>query len=43
MFKRCLVCNTPFPTNDLLEHFPTVERVVFDHTRGWLRVVCRRL
>ena len=41
MFKRCLVCNTPFPNNDLLEHFPTGERVAFDPTRGRLWAVCR--
>ena len=41
MFKRCLVCETPFPPNDVLERFPTGERVAFDSARGRLWAVCR--
>ncbi len=41
MFTRCLVCSTPFPSNDVLERFPTGERVAFDPVRGRLWAVCR--
>jgi hypothetical protein len=41
VFKRCLVCETPFPPNDVLERFPTGERVAFDPGRGRLWAVCR--
>ena len=41
MFKRCLVCETPFPPNDVLERFPTGERVAFDSERGRLWAICR--
>lgn len=41
MFKRCLVCETPFPPNELLEHFPTADRIAFDPARGRLWAVCR--
>ena len=41
MFKRCLVCDTPFPANDLIERFPTGDRVAFDPDRGRLWAVCR--
>ena len=41
MFKRCLVCNTPFPDNQILERFPTGDRVAFDPGRGRLWAVCK--
>jgi hypothetical protein len=41
VFKRCLVCETPFPPNEQLEHFPTGERIAFDPQRGRLWAVCR--
>ena len=41
MFKRCLVCETPFPPNEQLEHFPTGDRVAFDPARGRLWAICR--
>ena len=41
MFKRCLVCNTPFPENQILERFPIGDRVAFDPGRGRLWAVCR--
>ncbi|MBW3533648.1 MAG: hypothetical protein KY453_00300 [Gemmatimonadetes bacterium] len=41
MFTRCLVCATPFPPNEALEHFPTGRRVAFDPVRGRLWAVCR--
>jgi hypothetical protein len=41
VFKRCLVCETPFPPNDVLERFPTGERVAFDPGRGRLWAICR--
>lgn len=41
MFKRCLVCHSPFPENESLEHFPTGVRVAYDPGRGRLWAVCR--
>lgn len=41
MYKRCLVCDAPFPGNDLLERFPTADRIAFDPSRGRLWAVCR--
>lgn len=41
MFRRCLVCATPFQPNDQLEHFPLGERVAFDPGRGRLWAVCK--
>ena len=41
MFKRCLVCNTPFPDNQILERFPTGDWVAFDPGRARLWAVCR--
>lgn len=41
MFTRCLVCQSPFPENEVLEHFPRGERVAFDAARGRLWAVCR--
>lgn len=40
MFTRCLVCLTPFPRNEVLEHFPMGDRVAFDPGRGRLWSVC---
>lgn len=42
MFSRCLVCQTPFPDNQEMEHFPKGERVAFDPARGRLWAVCTR-
>lgn len=41
MFRRCLVCHTPFPPNEALEHFPLGIRVAFDPSRGRLWAVCK--
>jgi hypothetical protein len=41
MYKRCLVCNTPFPPNEGLEHLPLGIRVAFDPNRGRLWAVCK--
>ncbi len=41
MFTHCLVCHTPFPANEELEHFPTSTRVAYDAERGRLWAVCR--
>ena len=41
MYTRCLVCHTPFPANELLEHLPLGLRVAFDPSRGRLWAVCR--
>lgn len=41
MFKRCLVCETPFPANEVLERFPTGDRIAFDPGRGRLWAICR--
>jgi len=42
LFTRCLVCVTPFPENEELEHFPRGDRVAFDPSRGRLWVICKR-
>lgn len=41
MFTRCLVCHTPFPANETLEHFPRGSRVAYDPARGRLWAVCQ--
>jgi hypothetical protein len=41
MFKRCLVCHSPFHTNDSLEHLPLGTRVAYDPSRGRLWAVCK--
>ena len=41
MYQRCLVCHTPFPPNESLEHFPTAVRVAFDPSKGRLWAVCK--
>ncbi|MFC1575860.1 hypothetical protein ACFL5A_04385 [Gemmatimonadota bacterium] len=41
MFKRCLVCTTPFPANESLEYFPTALRVAFDPGKGRLWAICK--
>lgn len=38
--RCCLVCNLPFPGNDVLEHLPRGRRIAFDAGRGRLWVVC---
>ena len=40
MFTRCLVCHSPFPANEALEHFPQGLRVAFDPSRGRLWAIC---
>ncbi len=40
MFTRCLVCNTPFDGNEVLEHFPRGTRVAYDPDRGRLWAIC---
>ena len=41
MYQRCLVCHTPFPPNEALEHFPTGIRVAFDPGKGRLWAICK--
>ena len=41
MFTHCLVCHTPFPSNEELEYFSTSTRVAYDAVRGRLWAVCR--
>ena len=41
MFTRCLVCQIPFPANELLAHFSTANRIAFDPDRGRLWAICR--
>ena len=41
MYTRCLVCQTPFPENEALEHFPRGDRVAYDPRRGRLWAICR--
>ena len=41
MYKRCIVCATPFEPNEELEHLPNGKRLAFDPGRGRLWVVCR--
>lgn len=41
MYTRCLVCQTPFPENEALEHFPRADRVAYDPERGRLWAICR--
>ena len=41
MYQRCLVCHTPFPPNESLEHFPLGTRVAFDPDRGRLWAICK--
>lgn len=42
LFTRCLVCTSPFPENEELEHFPRGVRVAYDPDRGRLWAVCTR-
>ena len=41
MYQRCLVCHTPFPPNESLEHFPLGNRVAYDPSKGRLWAVCK--
>jgi hypothetical protein len=41
MLTRCLVCATPFPPNELLEHLPNGVRIAYDAGRGRLWGICR--
>jgi hypothetical protein len=41
MFKRCLVCHSPFHENESLEHFTLGTRVAYDPSRGRLWAVCK--
>ena len=40
VYTRCLVCQAPFPENDVLEHLPRGRRVAFDAARGRLWMIC---
>lgn len=42
MYTRCLVCSTPLPANEQLEHFPYGRRVAFDPVKGRLWAICRQ-
>jgi len=41
MFRKCLVCHSPFHANESLEHFPSGTRVAYDPSRGRLWAVCK--
>jgi len=41
MFRRCLVCHSPFQENESLEYFPLGTRVAYDPARGRLWAVCK--
>ena len=41
VFTRCLICRSPVPANDVLEHFPLGQRVAYDPARGRLWAVCQ--
>ena len=41
LYTHCLVCHTPFPANEELEHFSTSNRVAYDAERGRLWAICR--
>jgi len=41
MYQRCLVCHTPLPENESLEHFPLGTRIAFDPAKGRLWAVCK--
>jgi len=41
MFQRCLVCHSPFPPNESLEHFPLGVRVAYDPAKGRLWAICK--
>jgi hypothetical protein len=41
LFTRCLVCHTPFPTNEELGHYSNGTRIAYDPARGRLWSVCR--
>jgi len=41
VFTRCLVCQIPFPANELLAHFSTGNQIAFDPDRGRLWAICR--
>jgi hypothetical protein len=41
LFTRCLICQSTFPANDTLEHFPLGQRVAYDPARGRLWAVCQ--
>ena len=41
MFTRCLICQSPFPENETLEHLPVGNRVAFDPVRGRLWAICQ--
>jgi hypothetical protein len=42
VYRTCLFCSAPFPTNQALEELPLGQRVAFDAEKGRLWVVCRR-
>ena len=41
MWTRCLICSTPLPANETLDHLPHGERFAYDPARGRLWVICR--
>ena len=41
LYTQCLVCHTPFPSNEELEYFSTSTRVAYDAQRGRLWAICR--
>jgi len=40
MFTSCLVCHSPFPANEALEHLPNGLRMAYDPSRGRLWQIC---
>lgn len=42
MYKTCIHCFRPFPSNEVVEHMPVGNRLAYDMARGRLWVVCPR-
>jgi hypothetical protein len=40
VFRNCIFCHQPLPTNDALELFPVGKRVAYDAQRGRLWAIC---
>jgi hypothetical protein len=40
MYTTCLVCHSPFPANEALEHLPQGLRMAYDPARGRLWQIC---
>jgi hypothetical protein len=42
LFPSCLICRSPFPANESLEHLPHGLRLAYDPVRGRLWIICTR-